>query len=217
MLEESLYEDFKERIKKNIIFRAKNFVTTDCDFDMLIDTVYNEITNDVYLGFSTNEIILKKDILMYVLDNEAVEELEEGDLSNYSIYGPTTDIVDSNFYDISLYVINNNPGEYIFPYDYIDKNQDSPVYIKRVLIENVKKLSNAMYKMLFPAMMEGILFYIQDAIPSQVDSQIGNLHYQRFHAKKEILRDKLPQHERFDGRQVGSVATIGENYVNDSN
>ena len=79
------------------------------------------------------------------------------------------------------------------------------------VIPSIKVLEPWMYQLILKPMVEGIMFEIQDSVPSETDGKLGNLQYQRFFNAKKELKLKLPQMESIVTKQVGSnINRVGE-------
>ena len=78
------------------------------------------------------------------------------------------------------------------------------VRILRSVLPDVETLDIAMYSHLFKPMVEGMMFAIQDSVPSETDGRLGNLQYQRFFNAKKLLKQRVPEKESIVTKQVGS-------------
>ena len=206
------FSSFKDILEQLVKYRSKNYVNTTCDISVLISSVYSEISTEVNLAYHIQELELYDDTYRYKLpafitkpSNNNINEFYESYLTD--IY----DIVDKDGCDVSNYFTQVGNGELILN----DKNpfnmSNDIIYVLRKKIPDIKELEPPMYDMIQKAMIEGIMFNIQDSVPSQTDGQLANLQYQRFFNAKKDLKLKLPQFEWFD------VVGIGTNpYSNNS-
>ena len=84
------YDEFHEQLIAAVKFRSRNYVNTDCDIDILIQTVYNDIADNITLEFTETEYILTDGhdiILQQWLDDV--------------VCGEVMQIVDSDYKDIT--------------------------------------------------------------------------------------------------------------------
>lgn len=204
------YAEFIDSLEKSIIFRAKNFVTTDCDFENLVNDVYDDIMRDVKLKWITQTILVEKNVYNYELENDNTLEVADPELIEY--YGETFDIVDEYFDDVSMYITEPETGIIIMDEDFVSRNIGRQVFLLRSKIPPLVSLDALLYRAIKTAMVEGLMFQIQDAIPSQIDGQLANAGYQRFFAAKKVLKEKYPQRKWLDGVQVGSQPRPGVSY-----
>ena len=198
------YTDFEESLRASIIFRAKNFVITDCNFENLMNDVFDDIMRDVKIAWTTQTIIIEDGIYNYELENSSVDED-----ANTEYYGSSFDIVGEAFEDISNFMTEPEDGTLIIDEHFANRNVGGKVFVLRVKIPAITSLKTLDYRNIKTAMIEGLLYQIQDSIPSQIDGQLGNFGYQRFFAAKKVLKEKYPQRRWLDGRQVGSQSKLG--------
>ncbi len=201
------YDEFEKTLETIIQLRSKNYVNLDCDIYNLIPIVYDEITNDVVLMWEEEEILLEEDVYIYDIKTK-----EESGYKTYSkFYTDVTAIVDDNFIEISDYIdllesnqIRINDGLFL------SLNIDKKIHLMRKVKPDITIVEEPLLSMLRPALIEGIMYHIQSAVPTDIDAgKLGNMQYQRFFAAKRVLKEQLPQFGRFDNRQTGSEIKTG--------
>ena len=197
----SNYQEFQDEITAILKMRVKNYMNTDPDMSAIENLVYTDITGSVVLDAEYSDIQLVPGQTSYYADGE--EYNANGDIVAY--FGDTFDMVDSHGDDVSDYFIETYAGAY----DVINNSvftavPDGLVIMVRRRTNKITELSPRMYNLILPAMIEGIIFNVQDSIPSQVDAEVGNLSYQRFFSEKKKLREQLPQTIWAGGEQLGS-------------
>ena len=197
------YEEFVDRVEQMIKYRSKNYVNTDCDIHGIIDTVYNDIASDVVLAWNVYEfIIVDPSVKDYVLpkDNRTNDDVTTITERYYDIF----DIADEDrnrllpyFISIDRYTIRVEDDVFR------SRMKDQKVLVLRNMVQDIKVLDPEMYMRLLSPMLEGIMYYIEDSIPSQVDGQLANLHFQRFYNAKRAIKDQLPQTKWLAEHDVG--------------
>ncbi len=195
------YESFKDKITAMIKIRSANYVNTDCDITAMISSVYEELAISILFEKARLEYTVLDVNQFTTVDNNSTDS----DLSTMTKkYSDVLDIVDE--YDVSIlkdihlvddntYRWNNYSGvcstENGVPSILIGKN----IYVIRKSISSIETLTIDVYGKIFPAMLEGIMYYIQTALPNQVDGQVGNYSYQRYYNAKKALINLIPQHD----------------------
>ena len=182
------YEDFEINLIKTMKFRAKNFVVTDCDFDNIVKDIYDDIMSNININWVTQEVVFEKDVYSYITPMDNSSEILDTETEDISYYGESFDIVGENFEDISNFITEPEAGIIIVDQEFLDRNIGSSIFILRTSIVPIEKQHPKILTAIRAAMVEGLMYMIQDAIPSQVDGQLGNLGYQRFFAAKEQLK-----------------------------
>lgn len=186
------YSDWEEQIVKMIKIRSANYVETDCDIEALIDTVYQDINNTVMLN-RYKQSHLVQDVGSFTILND------DGDVgdpnSMRTRYTDVLDIVDE--YDVSILERLHKTNESSWTWNNYGGCTDNGVpahfvgetiYFIRKSVTEIDRLPLEMLSKLTNPMLEGIMYYIQTALPNQVDGQVGNWSYQRyFNAKKAIM------------------------------
>ena len=205
----SLYESFIDDLTQILVFRAKNFVVTDCDLHAITDSVYDDICRDVRLEYVIQHIPLVKGTYEYQMPNYETSDDPNSPQVNYDYFLEMTDIVDDEMNNLELLTRVPSNGLFVLDKDLVDSHDGKDIHVMRNAQKNLRHLSAEKYNLIKPAMIDGLLYYIQDSIPSQVDSAIANLQYQRFYNGKKALIQRLPQTYNFDGRNVGSQSKIG--------
>lgn len=188
------YKDFKAQLEGMVKLRSRNYVNTDCDIDVLIHTVYHDIATEINLKYNKTEV---------VLTDTTVIELDGEDAN--IIYGETIQILNSEGYNITSAFQRINYHTYQDHTGYIASHIGETIYFVRSEFRSIENAGKKIYNLLMPAMIEGIMYYIQGSIPSQVDGQLDNASYQRFYKAKDDIKNLLPQFEYASPRKVGGT------------
>jgi len=183
------YEQFDDKLKKLVIFRAKNFVTTDCDVNTLIDLVYNDIANDVNLAYDKYAYTISDETLI-TLPKDNSTDTAEATLYYKDVY----DIVDEDDNTLAKAIVKTYVDTYRYISDnYRASNNGKTIYFIRSVVPSIETLDNMMYSKIMQVMIEGIMYHIQASIPDPSDGQVTNLTAQRYFAAKTQLKNSLPQ------------------------
>lgn len=178
------YVEFEEFLDKAIVYRSKNYVNTDCSISTLIELVYQSITNEVIFFYTLQEIDYNTPADLILPNDNGVDEL----------YGPVLDASDEQLNDISDLLIFSTEPNLVFKDEYTaDYFKGKKVIVLRPVTKDVKNLDMTTYNMLVPCMIEGLMYHIEESVPSPVDNQIARNAYAKFMAEIEKLRNKLPQ------------------------
>ncbi len=191
------YEEFLDTIEQTIIYRSKNYANTNCDVHTLSRIVYEDICNSAFFTWVKDEYYInaEEDTLTIRLDNMPGTETQ--DITE--MYGVPTDIVDKDDYCISSYLQSVDICKYKWiNTDFRDNNPNEPIYFIRPIIYAIEHLPRRLYQVIFNAIIEGVMYHIHQSIPSQVDSAIANLSYQRYYSAKQQLINKYPQVQYVD-------------------
>ncbi len=194
------YESFKDRITTMIKIRSANYVETDCDITAMVSTIYEELA----ISIMFNTIVLEHTVLDENEFTTPSSNITGSDVSTITEkYSDVLDIVDENdvsilkhihLVDNNTYRWNNYKGRCTTSNGVPSLLIDEKIYIIRKNIIDIKLLPLEMYGLIFTAMLEGIMYYIQTALPNQVDGQVGNFSYQRYYNAKKALINLIPQH-----------------------
>lgn len=186
------YQSFKDNIEKMVKIRSANYVESDCDILAMIETVYEDIQSEVLLDTIKQE---------WVTDGE-----EEFTIPNYNSeiedniiekYTNVLDIVDE--YDVSILDALHMTDDETWRWDsrYSGPSEfpsGTSIFFIRKKISDLSSLDPLAYGDLTVAILEGVMYFIQTAIPNQVDGQVGNYSYQRYYNAKKELANKHPQY-----------------------
>ena len=205
------YKNFEKSMDQVMKLRSRNYVNTDCNISLLVNLAYNDICTEVMLAWNVFEFqIDMSQNITYVLpktnnDTDPVKSTEK--------YVDIVDIADidgndlHHLFDISSdqYTIDIKPG---IGYENLYNGQT--IRVLRSVIPDIEFLPTYMYNIIFTAMMEGMMFYIQDSVPSETDGKLGNLQYQRFFNAKKAIKARLPERERIvTNRSGNNEPTLG--------
>ncbi len=189
------YGDFEKHLTDMVKIRAANYIETDCDIHALVEAVYNDIQNEVLLETFRAEYLV-------------------GEENNYELYPMNPEF--TAFYTDVLDIVDENDISTLHYLDQVDRQNwkwksnisDSccvtadtvpacyvgrKIYFIQKKISKIENLPVEMYQRLVTAMLEGIMYYVQTALPNQVDGQVGNFSYQRFYNAKKQLINLQPQ------------------------
>ncbi len=197
------YADLLTHLENIIKIRAANYVSLDCDIETLLYTVYEDIQQSVLIDeYKQEHVITENETTIYLRNNNAPvmgNAYDEAKVTER--YTDVLDIVDKYDLSISKKLHKTNvdtwrwneyaPGKldtYCIEYEV----GDSIYFIRKKILE-VKYLTPDIYNRLLTALTEGIMYYIETAIPSEIDTQVGNLSYQRFDKAKTDLRNRSSQ------------------------
>jgi hypothetical protein len=191
------YGDFKTNLEKMIMIRAANYVEVDCDIHVLIETVYNDIQNEVLMQYESYPIMITSSDMSF--------ELPPLSLGGSRQYTDVLDIVDINEYSILEYFheVSNNVWQFNnkpCTTDVVMNDGDTVFFVRKVIID-IEELPLEWYQKITTTMLEGVMYYIQTAIPNQVDGQVGNFSYKRYYNAKKALIDSSSQHMTYTTRE----------------
>ncbi len=198
------YNDLLTHLENMVKIRAANYVSLDCDIEALIYTVYEDIQQTVLIDIYKQEHIIVEDETDIVLRNNNAPVMGNGydEASATARYTDVLDIVDKNDISILKELHNSDTDTWTWNnYTSCDTvpcctvhTVGDPIYFIRKKILEVKYLTPDIYNRILNAMLEGIMYYIQTALPSAIDDKVGNWSYQRFFNAKKALVNLQPQH-----------------------
>ncbi len=216
------YIGFKKQLEEIIILRSRNYVNTDCNINMLIHSVFAEIATEVPLMWEIRRMMFFEgindydmditEILEYTaVDEEYISPLAEDYIDGINEYAAkyivdVIEVADDNGYDMSNILtrkITPTGSLYITDED-LKPRVNSFFNALMSVIPSIKSLEPWMYQLMIRPMVEGIMFNIQDSVPSEMDVKAGNLQYQRFFNAKKELKLKFPQRESIITKQLGT-------------
>ncbi len=199
------YDDLLSHLSLMVRIRSANYVESDCDIEAMLYTVHEDINQSVVIDVIKQEHVIVKNETDIVLRNNNAIEVSPGlydELSATERYTDVFDIVDSADVSITQYMHNSDINTWTFNnyenYDNvycIDDMIGDSIYFIRKKILDIKYLTPEVYNRLLNAYLEGVMYYIQTAIPNQIDGQAGNMSYQRYvNAKTNLtnLRSQFP-------------------------
>ena len=183
-----------------IKIRATNYRLTDDEFTRLFDYAYREIMMETRPHRVQFDYAITSD-KPYIDIEDAYSNSEEYNKDN--IIDPVSVVIVETGHDVTdkfdwSDILNPklmNDCLYVDYCGFFDEYGTSvPVQITITTIPDIGSLDNRIQDMIKPAMIEGILFNIESYIPSQVNSQVANLSYQRYYNEKKRLKQELPQY-----------------------
>ena len=200
------YIDFKKNLEKIIKIRSVNYHGTPEDTETLINVVYDDIQYNVLMAYIRQPYMVHEDHTFLLANDNATGKPDYLEATEY--YTDVLDIVDER--DVSLldYIHEREHG--LWAIDDFKKcscecklKEGDTVYFIRKKIGKIDHLEPEIYQKLMTAMTEGIMYHIQNAIPSNEDAQIGNYSYQRFFNAKKDLQNNMPQYASPHRRRKG--------------
>ncbi len=211
------YVGFRKQIKELVTLRSRNYVNTDCNIDMLMHVVFAEIATEVNLMWDVQTFTLNSDQLTYTFpsydildadddDDDDSEEFPDEDNNEYAskFFTEIHEIVDSEGHDVSTMFTELSADVITIEQEMLDRHIDDDYRILRSVVPSIKILEPWMYQLMLKPMIEGMMFEIQDSVPSETDGKLGNLQYQRFFNAKKFLKEKLPQRNWISSKQPGT-------------
>ncbi len=190
------YENFKTGFVSMIKIRSKNYVNTDCDIDAILSTVYADVSTQIIFEWVKQSYTVVDEYSVVLPTNNIVG----GDASTITEeYGEVMDIVDDEDMSINKILAKVDTCTYKWLYEeYRDSHIGDAIYFVRPVVYRLEHLPSDMYDKLFTALLEGVMYHIQLSIPSQGDTQAGNLAYQRYFSEKQKLLNLHPQIQYVD-------------------
>jgi hypothetical protein len=203
----STYEEFKDHIIAMVKVRSANYAETDCDIEAIMYAVYEDIQNTVLLEVVKQEHEVTEDIEFEIRSNNAPLEYDMYGNPHYDdskateTYTDVLEIVDWNDVSILDYLHQTDTDKWRWNVYYDCKSNCVPksaigknIYFYRKKITGLQHMNQKLYSRIMSAMLEGIMYYIQSAIPSATDTGVANYSYQRFYNAKKALMNQSPQH-----------------------
>ncbi len=189
-----IYENFEKRIVELLKIRSTNYRMTSNDLYELMQLAYTDIFSTVVLDTFSQVVEVDATVDTYDLDA----------LLTATVDGYLTETLSIKTEDGHKVKGFRNLGHNVWKYDkfvfsenkigYLDRRN---VVFERILIPDIKTLDIKMYNLILPIIVEGILFFTQDALPNPTSSNSPagetNIHSQRYFAKIQQLRNTLPQ------------------------
>ncbi len=186
------YNSFENKLIEMLKIRSSNFVNTDCNMEVLIDTVYSNIMNDVNFDTTKTGYVLNEEKI-FILKQDNYDPQVESIIATIR-YGIATKIVDDEEVNVEDYMVILE--DYIYRLDdsmFPNRYTDRTFYFYQPTLYSIELLPPKYYDEIFPAMIEGIMYEIEVSIPSEVDGKLSNMFYQRFFNEKEKLQKKHPK------------------------
>jgi len=191
------YEAFRLRVIANLKVRSANYVNTDCDIRTIIATVYDELQNEILFSVYKQEHILVKDQKDITLVND--NHSEESGLPVSEMYRDVLDIVDEN--DVSILDLLHETSYSVWRWNNysqcmgnsVSLSDGRPIYFLRKRVHSIETLPPEYYAKILTAMLEGVMYYVESAIPSQPDTAVANWSYKRYYNAREALKNEMSQ------------------------
>ena len=186
------YGEFEGTITEIIKIRATNYRLTGNDIAYLIKSNYNEILNEVVIDFVEQKVKLQPDVNVYDLDALYAAA---------SLGSPEecVSIITEDGYRVEGF---RNTENNVWVYDKfedgsLDNFDGRELIFRRIFIPDITELTTRQQRLLMPVIIEGIIYYVQDALPNPTTSQSPfpetNQHYAKYEMEKKKLMNRLPQ------------------------
>lgn len=168
------YADFRTQVEKLTGLRLRNYTWTDDDLTAMIDYAYNDITNEVRLEWGQQDIIIDKNTKEYDITNATnLGFYDAWDEDRYSLF-PFLDLINNN-------TIRINNQAFL---DYFDTKTITILRKHKPAIADADPIT---LDKILKAVIECIVYFIQDSVVSQMDVQGANFHYQRYYNERKKL------------------------------
>ena len=178
--------------------RSTNFRLSQNDIILMASNVFEEIAIECALDFIQQQVLISKDIDEYdvgalysqvgsevAMDVMSIRDDNGWDIANYFVE------IGRNKFKANLFINEEKNYRFLEEYDgrYITFN--------RQVVPDIESISDKTQTLIFNTMLQGIMFYTQDAIPNPTGDQSAmaetNLYYQRYFQAKKNLVKLLPQ------------------------
>ncbi len=169
------YTDFRNNISTLTKLRLRNYTWTETELDAMISFTYNDITNEIRLEWAKQDIVIAKDVKTYDITlATSIGFYDAWDEDRYCVF-PFLELDEDNN---TIHIINENFLEY---YDgktltLLRKHKPAVADADPMTFDKIQK-----------AMVEGIVYFLQDSVPGQLDEQGANFHYQRYYNERKTL------------------------------
>ncbi len=198
------YEYFIADIKNNVNLMLINYTITDSQLDILINTIYNDITSSVSLMQFNQIIKLEKgvdtydlDSLLYLDSNDDTQMLgvyKIQTLCGITVFKCWTEVCRNTFCMVDNDVCNYE----CYPDATVDDIVGKYIVFSRHVIPDIKKLTQLQQVLIMNAMIQGIVERATQMIPSPTGSgvpmQEESYRQSIYEKEKTKLLNKLPQY-----------------------
>lgn len=193
-----LYTDWLIKITETIKIRSTNFRLSQNDIIYMVNNVYDEIGLEVNLDFVQQRVLIDKNTDVYDIDALYVAVANELPTDVMSIQ-------DDNGYDLTKYFNQLGRNKYKANqymneeknYRFLSEYDGDYITFNRAVVPDIETLSVRLQTTIFNAVVQGIIFYTEDAIPNPVGDNSAateaNIQYQRYFQAKKNLIKILPQ------------------------
>ena len=184
------YEDFILNLTNAIKYRSKNFVNTDCDIGVLIETVYQDVQSVVIFDYKMYNILVEN-----IINNTVVlPDSDTGDHEATELYGPVMDITDNESCNVSKYFNEIDRKVYHVNDSFLQNTNSISIDFIMPVTRPLEYLDAHIVNKLNKVLLEGVMWHIHQSIPFAPDAQpIVQAQFARYeYAKKELI-NMLPQ------------------------
>lgn len=192
------YNDYLIKITETMKIRSTNFRLSQNDIIIMVNNVYDEIGLEVNLDFIQQQVLIDKDTDEYDIDDLYTQVANELPTDVMSIQ-------DENGYDLTKYF--NPLGRNTFKvnrylneeknYRFLTEYDGKYMTFNRAVVPDIETLSVRLQTTLLKAIVQGLMYYTEDAIPNPVGDTSAmsesNIQYQRYFKAIESLKKILPQ------------------------
>ena len=180
--------------------RATNYRLTAEEFDRLFDHTYYDIMSTVTMKFDTYDTSVSKDNPGFTIDiDPSIEGMSK---SISQIYEKKTRDNVTRYFIVKTNneAVLDDSCSYLEWCGFFDFYGTPPngvvdITVEYAIIPSWQDIPELQRTMLVPAMVEGILYMTESYIPSQGDTQVANISYQRYFNEKKRLLSLNPQGE----------------------
>ena len=202
------YNDFKNKLTKLTKFRNKNYSVTDEEIEDVIDIVYTELMSDTHITFVAELVypdcpeegdnVSCCDSVEYGIEDITNMHYPAEYLTSQKIEVYQITCVDGFIVDRMLDKIHRN--RYALNFNALlntghcrNDPMDTPLVFHWKCIPDIVTLEDWIYDTIYQPMLEGLNYYIESTIPSQVDNGVANWSYKRWFNAREKLVNQFPQ------------------------
>jgi hypothetical protein len=166
---------------------------TQNDIVFLANQVYLEIAMDVELEYRNQEVVLDKNTKKY--DVDALNTITDN-----TLWLGVINILDDEGYSISDIFTEEEKGVFtvgVYEDPIVDRwlsnNDGKTIYFVRQVIPDIEMLDSRLQLIIMDALLEGMMYYTEGQIPTQVDAAVANTSYQRYYNARKQLKETFSQ------------------------
>lgn len=175
------YAEFTAQVQAVSTIRLRNYTWTEANLTAMIDYVYRDLMNEIHLEWEDQDIVIDKAVKEYDVTNANNSGLFDAfDSEKFSIW-PFLSLDDD---ENTVHIINE---------EFLDFYDGQTITITRKHMPAIADANPRTLDKILKAIIEGIVYFIQDSIPSQADTQAANFHYQRYFNERKMLINLNPQ------------------------
>lgn len=192
------YNDYLIKITNTMQIRSTDYRLSQNDITILANNIYQEIALECTLGFIQQEVLIVEDQQVYDLNDLYTQVGNELPLGVMSIRDDKGNNKDNFFVDMGNNVFKISKYVWEYPEDeFFREYAGRYITFNRQVIPDIEALDYKQQTLLFNPIIEGIMWYVHDAIPNPTSSnspaQETSNHYTMYQNAKKILKNQLPQ------------------------